>query len=105
METGMGMMVYNADVGGTVALTAQVLKGAAGSVSAPADLKWTSSNPEVATVDAGTVTGVSPGYADISIAGTLEDGSRASAFCKVQVHAVNAQRLVIRGPDATTPTP
>jgi uncharacterized protein YjdB len=105
MQTNMGMLVYHADVGGTVALTVQVLKGAEGSVAAPADLKWISSNPDVATVEDGTVTGVAPGYADISVEGTLEDGKVASAFCKVQVHSENAQRLVIRGPDATAPAP
>ncbi len=77
-------------MGETLQLTATV----ATAVGNPTDLTWTSSNPNVATVDnTGKVTAVAPGEADITA--SLGAG-RASATCEVEVDAEN-MLLVFNG--------
>lgn len=77
-------------IGETLQLNATV----ATAVGNPTDLTWTSSNPNVATVDnSGKVTAVAPGEADITA--SLGAG-RASATCEVEVDAEN-MLLVFNG--------
>ncbi|MBR3626007.1 MAG: Ig-like domain-containing protein [Bacteroidaceae bacterium] len=77
-------------IGETLQLNATV----ATAVGNPTDLTWTSSNPNVATVDnTGKVTAVAPGEADIIA--SLGAG-RASATCEVEVDAEN-MLLVFNG--------
>ena len=65
------------------------------------DFSWTSSNPEVATVDQkGSVTPQAIGETTITVKAL--DGSELSATCKVTVIEVQAKSITIEGDDITT---
>ena len=69
------------EVGGSALLAAQVFPENA----ANTDIIWTSSDPNVACVDAGVVQAVAPGMAVVTAAAA--DGSGTEASCTVQVDA------------------
>ncbi len=80
--TGVSLSKFNLnlDIGNTENLTATVIPSNATNKS----ITWSTSNPNIATVDAnGTVTAVNPGTADISV--TTKDGGYKST-CNVTVY-------------------
>lgn len=76
---------YTGQVGDTTDLTYKVTYTAD---AASANFSWSSSDPSVASVEAGHVTLLAPGKTDIRVVAL--DGSNKSAICKVTVKASTA---------------
>ena len=84
IEPSLTLNIYNAmiNVGGNLLLTATINPG--NNHPSPSEIEWTSSNNNVATVDAtGKVTAISNGTTTITASTT--DGSNLSATCLVTV--------------------
>ena len=64
-------------------------------------ISWESSNGGVATVDGGTVNGVSAGTATITATVTLENGSTISGSCDVTVTDVKVSSITVSGVPAS----